>query len=135
MPKNPNRVNRVADVIHKDLVKIIRDELKDPRLDRITISSVEVSSDLSSAKVYFTSLSDIDIKKNTATLNHAAGFLRNKLAKLLSMRIIPSLRFYYDNSLDYGNKIESLLQKANTATIANDDIIAADKLPDDHDHD
>jgi ribosome-binding factor A len=112
--KTPSkRSQRVAELIQRRLAELIQQEMKDPRLPAwVTVSGVEVSSDFSFAKIYFTTLkaSPEEVLK---VLNSASPFLRAQLAKVLTLRIVPQLQFVHDESLDYGRHIQSLIDKAN----------------------
>ncbi|MFP8966656.1 30S ribosome-binding factor RbfA [Pokkaliibacter sp. CJK22405] len=117
MPKEYSRTQRVADQIQKDLARIIQLEMKDPRLGIVTVSDVRISKDINYADVYFTVLNTDDseegYKEAQKLLNQAAGFLRTELARgLKSMRVIPSLRFHYDHTLNRGNHLSALITQA-----------------------
>lgn len=75
----------------------------------VTISGVQVSKDLSAAKIYFTLLQVTDVLVVTEGLQHAAGYLGVQLAKSIKLRKTPRLYFHYDDSLDQGKRIEDLL--------------------------
>jgi len=109
------RQQRVADQIQRELAGFIQFELKDPRLDMVTVSGVDVSRDFSYADVYVTfmkSKSDAEAKELVGILNHASGFLRKLLGKAIKLRITPSLRFHYDGTLSSGAKMNALINKA-----------------------
>ena len=82
-------------------------EAKDKDFKNVTITAVEVSNDLSYAKVYFTTTDNRE--KVTNDLNNASGFFRSLLAERLEIRHTPELRFIFDKSIEYGNKIEKLI--------------------------
>ena len=91
-------MQRLADQIQRELAVLIR-ELKDPRLGMVTVSAVKVSKDMGYAEVYVTVLGkdlEVDYAPSLAVLNNAAGFLRGALGKSLQIRMIPRLRFHYD---------------------------------------
>jgi len=107
------RSHRVADFIQRELSQLIRAEVKDPRLSpMLTIASVEVSRDLSSAKVYYTLFDGEDVTETRAALNSAAGFLRRRLASLMRTRTVPALRFYHDDSSARGSAMSALIASA-----------------------
>jgi ribosome-binding factor A len=112
--KTPSkRSQRVAELIQRRLAALIQQEIKDPRLPAwVTISAVEVSSDFSYAKVYFTSLK-AEPDQVLKVLNSASPFLRVQLAKALTLRIVPQLQFVHDESLDHGRQLQALIDKAN----------------------
>lgn len=113
MPREYPRSRRVGDQIQRELAQLIRDEVKDPRVALVTVTEVEVSRDLAHAKVFFGSLSDASTHAEmTKVLNGAAGFLRRELAKRLSTRTVPELRFHYDTALEEGARMDALISKA-----------------------
>ncbi len=115
MAKEYSRTQRVADQIQRDLAQIIQHEMKDPRLGLVTISGVRVTRDLAFADVHLTFLgrdSADEINQALQVMAGAAGFLRSELARGLKLRIIPRLRFHYDESLVRGRKLSSLIDQA-----------------------
>ena len=101
MPRDFSRAARIADQIQRDLSDLIRQEVKDPRIGLVTITAVEVSRDLSHAKVYVSSLGGAaSSEQSTQALQHAAGFLRSQLAQMIKVRSIPQLHFIYDVSVE-----------------------------------
>lgn len=129
MPREFSRGRRVADHIQKELAVLIQQEVKDPRLGLVTINEVKVSRDLGFADVYFTSFSSDTFRTNDSldedaeteernnnspaeVLENAAGFLRSRLAKSLSTRTTPKLRFHYDLTIEQGAKMTQAIKKA-----------------------
>lgn len=117
MAREFGRPERVADFLRKELASLIHSEMRDPRVGMISITDVEVSRDLSHAKLYVTvlgadSADDAKAKDSLMVLNKATGFLRSQLAKASTMRIVPSLRFYFDESVLRGQALSSLIDKA-----------------------
>lgn len=106
-----NRTDRVADVIQRELARIIQKEFKDPRVGFLTIVNVEVSKDLAHAKVFVTVFEEIKVEETIHTLNEASGFFRTLLSKSMKLRITPRLRFIYDSSTVYGNHLSSLIDR------------------------
>ena len=109
------RANRVADQIQRELALVFQREMKDPRLGIATVSAVEVSSDLQNAKVFVTFLGKDEqeqIDEALEVVRVAAGFLRSQLAKEMRMRSVPALRFFYDKSIQEGQRMSSLIDKA-----------------------
>ena len=127
MAQQFSRTRRIADQMQRDLAVLIQQEIKDPRIGMVTINSVKVSKDLSYADVYFTCMAlddSVDSKKESEkVLNGAASFLRTMVAKGLSLRIIPQLRFHYDELLGEGHKLSRLI----------DDAVQSDRKRQDHD--
>ncbi|GKU78672.1 30S ribosome-binding factor RbfA [Paenibacillus sp. L3-i20] len=104
------RVGRVSEQIKKELSQIIQMELKDPRIGFITLTGVETTSDLSQAKVYLSVLgSDEQKEEALKALARANGFLRSELGKRMKLRHTPELLFKFDNSIEYGSRIESII--------------------------
>ena len=113
MPKDYPRGRRIADQIQRELSEIIRMELKDPRVGLITITDVEVTQDNEHAKVFFTALGEpVQQEAAERALNHAAGFLRSSLAKVMKLRTVPQLRFNYDISVERGVRLSNLIDEA-----------------------
>lgn len=109
---NQIKQGRINSELLKCLTKIIFEEAKDSILKDITISACEVTNDLSYAKVYFTSMQDMDKKQLEKELNdNTSSFLRSKLANNINLRNIPKLIFKYDESIEYGNNIENIIKK------------------------
>jgi ribosome-binding factor A len=114
MPRDFSRSSRIADQIQRDLSETIRAELKDPRVGMVTITAVEVSRDLSHARVFVTSLAGAQaMEESLGALRHAAGFLRSRLAHTLSSRTVPELQFVYDESVERGVRLSRLIDEAN----------------------
>lgn len=109
MVRNSSRSGRLGDLLQREISKLIRDELTDPRLGMITISGVVVTDDLSFARVYVTVLEDDKRDISIEALNNAAGFFRTQLSKHLTLRIVPKVKFIYDNSLADGSRMDALL--------------------------
>lgn len=96
MPREFTRSDRVADALQRELAQLIRDEMDDPRLGIVNITEVQVSRDMSQAKVYVNFVvpkSDDEAAAAMDVLNGAAGFLRAQLAKAIRMRSIPQAAF------------------------------------------
>lgn len=115
MAREFGRPERVADFLRKELSEVMQHEMRDPRVGLASITDVEVSRDLSHAKVFVTVLdcsSADDAKETMSVLNKAAGFFKSKIAKSHSMRITPSIRFYFDESIHRGQHLSSLIDTA-----------------------
>ncbi|MDD3294784.1 MAG: ribosome-binding factor A [Geobacteraceae bacterium] len=106
------RAEKVGEAIHEILSALLIKGVKDPRIGFTTITGVKLSDDLHLATIYFTVVGDEEEKRATADgLNSARGFLRRELSKNLRMRYVPDLLFRYDESLDYGRRIDNLLDQ------------------------
>ena len=104
------RTERVNELIRRELVLLLKQETKDPRLKQVVITDVIVSLDLTSAKVFFSV--DEDSNKIVASLlNKASGFFRSSLSKALHLRHTPTLSFIYDITPNSGARIDDLLRK------------------------
>jgi ribosome-binding factor A len=113
MPKDFERTRRVGEQLQRELATIIQQELRDPRLGMVTISAVEVSKDMSVAKVFFTMLDESsDHTRAIEALQHAAGFLQHELSHRVQLRTIPKLRFTYDESIERGSALSALIDTA-----------------------
>ena len=125
-----SRTQRVADFLKKELGTLIQLQIRDPRVGMVSITDVEVSRDLSHAKVFVTvmnsglknsepnvaeplgELDKLEIEENLKALNKAAGYLRSLLAKRLRLRTTPRLQFFYDGSIVRGQQLSSLIDEA-----------------------
>lgn len=99
----------------RELAQLIQNEIRDPRVGMTNVNDVEVSRDLSHAKVYVTFVGEDDAKKiedGVQVLNRAAGFLRSQLAGSIQMRAMPRLSFRYDETSVRGQQLSALIDKA-----------------------
>lgn len=105
-----SRSDRVSGLIHKNLAEMLQKQISDPRLANATITGVKVSSDLRIAKVYFSAPSDGKTPAAAQEGFQSAGkFIKRELAQRLGLRYMPDLKFFYDESIDYGAHIGQLL--------------------------
>jgi ribosome-binding factor A len=108
------RVGRVGEQIKKELSQILQSELKDPRVGFITVTGVDVTNDLSQAKVFLSVLGTEQQKEESLkAIAKATGFIRSELSKRIRLRITPELQFQFDASIEYGSRIDELLNKIN----------------------
>lgn len=106
------RSQRVGELLHHEISRMIQFELKDPRIGFVTVTGVELTDDIQHARIYFTVMGEESNRQQTARgLEKAIPFMRRELGRRLHLRTIPELVFHYDNSLEYGNRIERLLQE------------------------
>ena len=105
-----SRSERVNELIRRELVLLLKQETKDPRLKQVVITDVIVSRDLTSAKVFF-SVDEDSIEIVVPLLNKASGFFRSSLSKTLDFRHTPTLSFIYDTAPNTGARIDDLLSK------------------------
>jgi ribosome-binding factor A len=114
MQENNRRSQRVASQIKTEISWLIEHKLRDPSKGFITITRVRLSPDLKIASIYFSVLgSDQERESSEEALNRAKSFLKHELGMRIHLRVIPDLRFFYDDSLDYSDKISTLLKKIN----------------------
>ena len=104
---------RVASAIVQELGNILLTEVKDEDLKNVTITYATVTNDLSFAKVYFTTLDDEKRDKVIKDMNNASSYFRTELAKRIDIRHMPEIRFVYDESIEYGTKIEKIIEEIN----------------------
>jgi ribosome-binding factor A len=113
MKRTSQRAQRVADQIQRELSQLLRDEVKDPRVGRVTLTGVEVSADLSHAKVFFSHLAGHEhAREAVEALQHTAGFLRTELSHRLGLYSVPQLHFTYDDSIESGIRMAQLIDAA-----------------------
>jgi ribosome-binding factor A len=113
MPREYPRARRVEEQLKRLLADLIRREVKDPRVGLITITSAEVSRDLTHAKVYFTPFAGIgDPAAALEALRHASGFLRHQVRNLMRLRVAPELDFHIDDSVERGARLSTLIHEA-----------------------
>jgi len=110
------RPRKVADVVQKELSDLLRREVRDPRVSMVTITSVDVSPDLSHAKVFFTLLEKEHLEETLTGLRRAAGYLRSQLAHRIKLYTTPELRFVYDESIERADRLSQLIDEANRKT-------------------
>jgi len=104
------RTERVNELMRRELVLLLKQKTKDPRLKEVVITDVIVSRDLTSAKIFF-SVDEDSIKIVASLLNKASGFFRSSLSKTLDLRHTPTLSFIYDTAPNTGARIDDLLSK------------------------
>ncbi|MEW6518467.1 MAG: 30S ribosome-binding factor RbfA [Thermodesulfobacteriota bacterium] len=109
-PAPKRRPVRVADAIRNELAVLLLYKVKDPALQQVTIVHVEVSNDLSRAKIYYACAPEMEDKVSSG-LERARGFLRSALARVLQMRYVPELVFFSDPSIEYDDKMKKIFQE------------------------
>jgi len=112
MAKDYPRSNRLASQIHRELSRLILSSLKDPRMSAPSILDVQVTRDLSLAKVYFSVLDAEDSEQTQKTLTRAAGFLQREIGRTIKSRITPKLKFIFDDSDIRGRNMSELIDAA-----------------------
>ena len=112
MSREFKRSDRVAQELQKEVAIILQREVKDPRIGMVTVSDVEVSRDLAYPKIFVTFLFDNDqeaIKQGMKGLEKASPYIRSLVGKAMRLRIVPELRFIYDESLVEGMRMSNLV--------------------------
>jgi len=108
------RANRVAEQMKKELGDILITKIKDPRVGFVTITDVEVTGDLQQATVYISVLGDEKEKQDSLLgLSKAKGFIRSEIGRRIRLRKTPELIFEFDEALERGNRIETILRDLN----------------------
>lgn len=107
------RSEKVAEAIHEEISGLLLKGVKDPRIGFVTLTSVRVTDDLHLATVFYTVMGgDESARKGAqAGLDSAKGYLRREMGRSLRMKYVPDLLFRYDDSIDYGMHIDSLLKE------------------------
>jgi len=114
MQENNRRSQRVASQIKTEISWLIEHKLRDPDKGFITITRVRLSADLKIASVYYSVLgTEEERNASNKALTRAKSFLKHELGNRVHLRVVPELRFFYDDSLDYSDKIATLLNKIN----------------------
>ena len=122
MSKSPKRARRIGDLIHHRLAELLQRGISDPRLEKISLTGVEVSVDLGQAKIFYTVLDEADLPDVQMALNKASGYCRHLLAQTTALRFIPQLHFVYDESIERASRISALIDKAVDADEAKDHV-------------
>ncbi len=113
MPREFSRNQRLGNQVLRTLNELLRFETKDPRLKGVSLTAVELSRDLSVARVYYSTLEpDADPAPAQQGLEKATGFLRGKLGQAIKVRHVPELRFEHDDSAAEGQRLTDLIDRA-----------------------
>lgn len=106
------RTERVAELLRGEIAQVLRREAQDPRLSLVTLTRIDLAPDFSHAAVYWSTLDrDVEISDVQRALEHAAPFLRSRIARAVSLKRVPELRFRHDASLEKGSEMLSLLRE------------------------
>ena len=108
---NNIRIKRLNHAFMEEISMILMEEVRDEDLKFVTITGCDITNDLSYAKVYFTVLDKDKKEKALEDINNAASFIRGKLSERIEIRHTPELKFIYDDSIEYGEKIEKIIDK------------------------
>ena len=104
------KLDRLNTAFVESISEIIHNDIKDENINFVTITDARITNDLSYAKIYFTTMDD-DKKKVASALNKASGFIRSELCNTVKIRKMPEHNFVYDESIDYGKKIEDIIER------------------------
>ncbi len=104
------KLDRIESNMIKEISYILANEVKDRDIKFVTITACNVTSDLSYAKVYYTVLDDTKKETTAKALKNAKGFIRKELMDRINIRYTPELEFVYDESIEYGKKIENIIE-------------------------
>lgn len=112
MPREFTRSERVAAQLHREVAQIIQREVKNPDVGFVSVSEVNVTRDISLARVYVTVFDSEGAAKTIKALNKAAGFIRTRVGNKMRMRHVPEIRFLHDASVETGARVDELIAKA-----------------------
>ena len=104
------KIDRLNNIFVEEISKILRTEIKDERINFVTVTSASVTSDLYYAKVYVTVLNDKERDNVIKLLNKASNFIERELSKRIEIRKMPDITFVYDESLEYAANIENIIE-------------------------
>ena len=107
------KIDRLNNMFVEEISKIIHEEIKDKDIGFVTITDARITNDLSFAKVYITALDD-NREKVLNALNKASSFIRTLLCDRVKIRKMPEIHFVYDESIEYGKKIEDIIERINS---------------------
>jgi len=121
MPREFKRSERVAGSMRRELARLIQMEVKDPEVGFVSLSDVEVSSDLAHAKVFITVFESEKADSSLKALKRASGYLRHRLGQEMHIHSVPELHFHHDSSVETGQRMDSLIDAAVAADRENAD--------------
>ena len=110
--KETNRMNRIDEELKREISHIINYELNNPKVTGlISVTRVRVTPDLRFARVYISLINEKNKKATLAALKKSAGYIRMEIAKRINLRMTPELVFEFDESMEYGAKIDSIIKE------------------------
>lgn len=104
------KIDRLNNSFVEQISQILRTEIKDPRINFVTVTAVSITNDLSFAKVYVTVLDDSERNNVLKLLNKASNFIERELSKRVDIRKMPNITFVYDESIEYATNIENIIE-------------------------
>ena len=118
-----NRPEKIADLLKREVSKILNQEVKDPRLQNINITAVKVTDDIGIAYIFYTiigkSIKKDESKIDNTILSKLSGMIRSKLSKIIEIRRVPKIIFKFDESIEYSENIEKLLKNLRPDALKN----------------
>ena len=112
MPSNSNRMYKIDEELKKEISNIISLDLKNPHLTGlISVTKVKTTPDLRFSRVYISMINEKDKKENLKILKQSSGYIRSEIAKRVNLRITPELIFEFDDSIEYGARIDNILKE------------------------
>ncbi len=106
------RSRRVSELLREEISRIVTQQLRDPLIGIVTVTSVKLTEDLKLARVYVSILGDEKNRQDGLRgLERATKFIRSAMGRRTNLRYVPELEFYYDETIDYAQNIELLLKK------------------------
>ena len=112
MAKNETRLNRINEELKKEISRVLTFELKNPNVTGLlSVTRAKITPDFKYAKVYVSILNSKNVNKTMEGLKESSGFMKSRLAKTINLRVTPELIFELDESLEYGARIDSILNE------------------------
>ena len=105
------KIERLNNIFVEQISRILMTEIKDERIHFVTVTAVKITNDLSFAKVYVTILDDNERDNMLKLLNKASNFIERELSKCVDIRKMPNISFVYDESIEYANHIEKIIEE------------------------
>ncbi len=114
MKKNSGRMYKIDEQLKEEISKIISLELRNPHLTgMISVTHVKTTPDLRYAQVFVSMIGEKNRKENLRILKQSAGYIRSQIAHRINLRITPEIIIVFDDSMEYGERIDSILNKIN----------------------
>lgn len=109
------RADRIASLLKEEISQLFITELRDPKLGFVTITKVRVSDDLRNAKVYYSVMGNEKIRNEAQeTIKKASKYIKGEIGHRVNLRYVPEISFFYDDSLDYADRIQNIINRLNS---------------------
>ncbi len=105
------KIDRLEHTFVEQISEILKKEIKDQRIHFVTVTAAKITNDLSFAKIYVTMLDDSEKDSMLKLLNKASNFIERELSKKIDIRKMPDITFVYDESIEYANRIENIIEE------------------------